>query len=371
MSDGIRWNRCIWHRGRNVQPFWTEYLGQGHRRVLLVGGAGFDPRATAVCDLVAQLAPSHARGFFIREDRPSPDLELLRRAEANQEHLLGQLPGSTVEHIPIFAPDGAVIGGRAAVAAVDRVVLDGITDVFVDFSALSIGVVFPIVRHLFARADLMGSSAPNLHLVVTDEPATDSQIASTACDFASTVHGFKGGWGLDVNSQAAKLWIPQLSAGKKAVLERIHLAVQPHAVCPILPFPASNPRLPDELIEHYSEEFQNPWEVDSRDIVYADERSPIDLYRSVLKIDDARRRVFANVGGSLIILSPVGSKALAIGALMAAIERDFTVMYVESIDYKVDFTKIEHTREQSPSDIVHVWLTGEAYTLAKEAGAGN
>ena len=144
----------------------------------------------------------------------------------------------------------------------------------------------------------MGKTAPNLHLVVTDEPATDSQIASTACDFASTVHGFKGGWGLDFNSQAAKLWIPQLSVGKKAVLERIHLAVQPDAVCPILPFPASNPPLPDELIEHYAEEFQNPWEVDARDIVFADERSPIDLYRSVLKIGDARRRVFADVGGS-------------------------------------------------------------------------
>ena len=135
MSDGIRWDRCIWHRGRHVEPFWTEYLAQSHRRVLLVGGAGFDPRATAVCDQVARLAPSRARGFFIREDRPSPDVELLTRAEANQEHLLSQLPGSAVEHIPIFATDGAVIGGRAAVTSVDRVILDGITDVFVDFSA--------------------------------------------------------------------------------------------------------------------------------------------------------------------------------------------------------------------------------------------
>ncbi len=298
-------------------------------------------------------------------------MELLTRAEANQEHLLSQLPGSAVEHIPIFATDGAVIGGRAAVTSVDRVILDGITDVFVDFSAsFDRGRVSH--RSAFIRGvELMGKTAPNLHLVVTDEPATDSQIASTACDFASTVHGFKGGWGLDFNSQAAKLWIPQLSVGKKAVLERIHLAVQPDAVCPILPFPASNPRLPDELIEHYAEEFQNPWEVDARDIVFADERSPIDLYRSVLKIGDARRRVFADVGGSLIILSPVGSKALAIGGVMAAIERDFTVMYVESIDYAVNFAKIEHTREHAPSDIVHVWLSGEAYAFGKEAGVGS
>lgn len=371
MNDGMRWDRCIWHRGRHVKPFLTEYLGQSRRRALVIGGAGFDPRATVVPELVARVAPSRARGYFIREDRPGPDPERIRRAQANEDHLLTQLPGSLTEHVPIFASDGAVIGGRAAVASVNRIVLDETTDIFVDLSALSIGVAFPIVRHLFARVHGMGSTAPNLHVVVTDEPATDSQIASTAGDFASTIHGFKGGWGLDFNSQAAKLWIPQLSRGKKAVLERIHLAVQPHAVCPILPFPASSPRLADELVEHYAEEFQGAWQVDARDIVYADERNPIDLYRSVLKIDDARRRVFEQVGGSLIVLSPIGSKALAIGALMAAIERDFTVMYVESAGYRVDFVKMEHIRQREPSDIVHVWLTGEAYVQEGRRGRGD
>jgi hypothetical protein len=225
-------------------------------------------------------------------------------------------------------------------------------------SALSIGVAFPVVRHLL---ELASKRHLNLHVIVADEPETDEGIESTAGEVADTVHGFRGGWGLDEHSRAARLWMPQLARGKRAVLERIHQRVQPHAVCPILPFPARNPRLPDELIEHYGEEFENAWQVDARDIVYASEHGPVDLYRTILRTDDARKRVFAEVGGSQIILSPVGSKALALGALMAALERDFTIMYVEAISYVADFAKVDAVRAAQPGELLHVWLHGEAY----------
>jgi hypothetical protein len=263
-----------------------------------------------------------------------------------------------MSRLDIFAPDNAVIGGRSAVGLVNQVALDGLTDIFVDLSALSIGVAFPVVRHLLAAVEKGGQ---NLHLLVSDEPATDARIEATASDAASTVHGFKGGWGLDDHSKAVRLWMPQLARGKRVVLDRIHQAVRPHAVCPILPFPAGNPRLPDELIEHYGDELENTWQVDARDVVYASERGPLDLYRTILRMDDARRRVFAEVGGSQIILSPVGSKALAVGALMAALERDFTMIYVEALGYTVDLARLDEARAGRPGDLVHVWLHGEAY----------
>lgn len=268
----------------------------------------------------------------------------------------------SVEHLEIFASDNAVVGGRAAVQLADRIALEEFTDVFVDLSALSIGVAFPMVRHLFDRVQ---NCATNLHLVVVDEPRTDGQIHTVAGDSASTVHGFKGGWGLDQHSNAAKLWIPQLSRNKGTVLERIHLTCQPHAVCPVLPFPASNPRLADELIEHYREQFESTWQVDARDIVYASESNPLDLYRTILRIDDARKRVFAEVGGSQIILSPLGSKALAVGALMAAMDRDFTVIYVEAVAYTADLQAIDASRDAG--EVVHVWLHGEAYAKGESA----
>lgn len=361
-----RWDRCIYHQGRHTEEFLRQYLAEPQRRVLLIAGAGFDPRSTAVARHVGEHANGRARGYFLREERPRPDAALVTRADQNEQTLLGLLPGSSVTRLEIFAADNAVVGGRTAVGLVNALPLDGLTDVFVDFSALSIGVAFPIVRHLLAAAARYGL---NLHLVVADEPATDAEIRATATDVADAVHGFKGGWGLDANSRAALLWMPQLAWGKRAVLERIRQRVQPHAFCPILPFPAADPRLPDQLIEHYAEEFESTWQVDARDVVYASERGPLDLYRTILRIDDSRKRVFAQIGGSQIILSPVGSKALAVGALMAALERDFSIMYVEALGYSADFGKLDAVRAAQTTELVHVWLHGEAYAQpgSKEA----
>jgi hypothetical protein len=159
--------------------------------------------------------------------------------------------------------------------------------------------------------------------------------------------------------------MPQLSQGKRTVLRQIFQVLrnaQPDTgVCPILPFPSSNPRLPDELLEEYREELLDPWRVDERDLVYADEQSSIDLYRTILRIDDARRRVFEGVGGSQIILSPLGNKALSLGALMAALERDFTVMYVEAVAYDADFARLDALAGRPHGELVHLWLHGDAY----------
>lgn len=353
-----RWDRCIYHLGPHTASFLREYLAHARRRVLLVAGAGFDPRSTVAAELISTVAPGRVRGFFLREERPQPDAPLVSRADAHEQALHHLVPGSTVARVDIFAPDNAVVGGRAAVSLVNVLPLDDVTDIFVDLSALSVGIAFPVVRHLLGVTARRGL---NLHVLVADEPATDAGITSTANDVADTVHGFKGGWGLDDHSRASRLWMPQLARGKRPVLERIRQRVQPHAVCPILPFPAANPRQPDELTEHYGEEFENAWQVDTRDVVYASERGPLDLYRTILRMDDARGRVFEEIGGSQIVLSPVGSKALALGALMASLERDFTIMYVEALGYTVDLNRLDAARAGRPVDLVHVWLQGEAY----------
>jgi hypothetical protein len=357
-----RWDRCVYHRGEHTDDFLRHYLSEPHRELLLLAGAGFDPRSTVVAERLAQCRPQRTRGYFLREERPRPDPALVVQAKRNEEILLDLLPESEVQRLEVFAADNALVGGRTAVRLVNGISLDGLSDIFVDLSALSIGVAFPIVRHLLGRVE---QTAQNLHLVVADEPKTDAAILAVDAEAADTIHGFKGGWGLDDNSRAAVLWMPQLADGKRATLERIRQRVQPHASCPILPFPAANPRLPDELVDHYREEFENTWRVDARDVVYASERGPLDLYRTILRLDDSRKRVFAEIGGSQIVLSPVGSKALAVGALMAALERDFTVMYVEALGYLVDFDSLERERAAHPTELVHVWLHGEACPLTR------
>jgi len=285
--------------------------------------------------------------------------------------LMAKFPNAQERIVQIFARDNAVIGGREGVRLMNSQSLDGVTDIIIDMSALSIGVAFPIIKHFIERLRNEPQAAVNLHVVAFHQPPIDEIVSSNPSDTVGPIHGFRGGLGLDENSNAAMLWMPQLGRGKRPVLNRIFQMlrnVQKDAVvCPILPFPSSRPRLPDELIEEYAEELQSSWSVDVRDLVYADEKSPLDLYRTILRIDDARRRVFESVGGSQIILSPIGSKALSLGALMAALERDFTILHVEAIGYTLDTSQADAVT--STAELVHIWLYGDAYgtRVGKEA----
>ena len=107
-------------------------------------------------------------------------------------------------------------------------------------------------------------------------------------------------------------------------------------------------------------ELESTWSVDSGSIIFADENDPLGLYRTILRIDDERRLAFAALGGSLLILSPLGSKMLAIGALMAALDRDLPVYYVEARGYDVDWNSAGSVGPEAPS-IRHVWLAGDVY----------
>lgn len=370
MNGARRWEPCVYHRGAHADDFLREYLASNTRRVLLVIGAGFDPRSTRIINLVPPRCRANTQAILLREERPNPEQVLLHRALHNRDALMQAFPNAQEHFIEVFADDSAVIGGRSAARLMGSLSLEGITDIFVDISALSIGVAFPIVKHFMELLSNSPETATNLHVLSCDSPTIDRTIRSRPSDRVAPILGFHGEWGLDAKSHAAILWMPQLSHGKGGVLRRIFQFLvndQPDTVvCPILPFPSSRPRLPDELLEEFAIELQAEWSVDVRDLVYADEKSPLDLYRSILRIDDARKRVFASVGGSQIVLSPIGSKALSLGALMAALERDFTILHVESIGYTLE--EGHGPPPPGADELVHIWLHGEAYGVkgAKE-----
>jgi len=354
MPKRRRWDPCLEHRGSEVGPFIAEYFGASERNVLLIAGAGFDPRSTFVCTQLASVVPT-LRGLLIQEERPNATYTLVARAGANTQQLTALLTDYEVAAIDIFGTNNAVVGGRNVVNAVHSQDLDGVTDIVIDLSALSVGTSYPIVRYLVERIG-GGNAQRNLHLFVSPNPALDEAIIPIAGDTVGFVHGFKGGWALDANAAAAKLWLPQLAHGRRTALQRIYDVVAPHDTCPILPFPSLRPRLGDALAEHYTTELESTWEVDPRNVIYAAEDDPLDLYRTVLRIDDLRRPVFEGFGGSLLVLSPMGSKVLALGALMAALERNLPVVYLEAIGY--EFTEVPAGAEP---ELVHVWLEGDLY----------
>lgn len=356
MNPGCRWDPCIVHRGDDVDAFVAQYFGTSDRKSILVAGAGFDPRACIIADRLRK-TNAEIDALLIKEERPNPSQELLDRAAANEAILVTSLAQSQLHSINVFGSDGAVVGGRNVVNILTQKSLRNATDVIVDISALSVGISFPIIRY-FVEQIVEGGDKVNLHLFIAHAPYLDAGIRATASDIPSYVHGFKGRSTLYDTANAARLWLPQLATGRQRALTKLYDFVDPHDTCPILPFPATNPRLGDELAEEYLTELESTWEVDTRNIVYADEGDPLDLYRTILQLDDLRRNVFEETGGSMLILSPLGSKVMALGALLAALDRDLPVAHLESISYDLEASVREAV---DPPSLIHVWLEGEVY----------
>jgi hypothetical protein len=355
-----RWSDAIQHRGEQVTRFFGHYFGREDRRVLLIGGGGFDPRSCAVPEALAPVLGDRLDCVLIREERPEPDHELRRHAEANLARLTQLLPSLRAVSVNAFAVDRAPVLGRSVVGNIGQEVLADYTDVILDFSALSIGASFPIAAYVLDA--LQAVPGTSFHLVVAANSAIDELIQPIAVDTVSPVHGFKGGWKTHATKGAAKLWMVPLAKGRRTILERIRGEVQPDDIAVILPFPARHPRVGDDLLTEYQEELrEEAWGIGARDLVYAEETNPLDLYRTILGIVDRRRPVFEEMGGSLVVLSPVGSKVLAIGAMMAALERDLPVLHTESVGYEVDFRRIEEVGYLD-TELVHVWLHGDVYS---------
>lgn len=357
MEGRLRWDPCVVHYGDDVNKLIECHFTQSCRKIFFLAGAGFDPRSRAVAERFAR-AGIRADGLLIREERPDPLTTLSERAEANVDALRDAVPDAQLVAIDVFARDGATVGGRRVVNSVSQIDLDGITDVVVDVSALSAGISFPIIRY-FVEYVVRRKPALNFHVFIAHDPCIDDQIRPIADDKSDYIHGFKGLTSRSDMRGAARLWMPQLAKGMGKAVQRLHQFVEPDDTCPILPFPATDPKSGDRLVEEYLTEMEDVWTVDERNIVYADQGDPLDVYRTILRLDDLRKPIFAETGGSMLILSPLGSKLMAVGALMAALERDLPVAYLEAVGYWLESAVVDTV--VSPK-LIHLWLEGEVYS---------
>ena len=363
-----RWRTAVGFRGEDFLRFGADYFTDTSRRILLIAGAGFDPRSTRVATQLTAWANGRINAIVVREERPTPAADLRALADRNASQFRALIPSLTVEVVPIFdALGSAVIGGRQAANVAANAKLDGVTDVVVDVSGLSVGTSFPIIAVLLSRAE---SESKNLHAIVAADSLLDAEIVPEPTEAATLIHGFRGELGLDKTAKSAKLWLPQLAPNRRALLDRAFRELAPHDICPILPFPAQEPRAGDELVDEYLAELDGVWGVDTRNFIHAADDDPLDVYRTILDLSEAREPVFRGHGGELYVLSPLGSKVLALGALMAAFERQFAVLHVEAIAFTADAGKLgAYPAERSV--FAHVWLVGDPYPVDPPVAQGS
>lgn len=367
MAIGKWSEQCISHLDDSVFEFFISYFSKESRNCLLIGGAGFDPRTAKIVTELSCILGSRLSVVLIKEERPSPEAQLILRAEENLQQIRDTCGHVDVRSVDILADDGAIVGGRNVINSILDIKFSDFTDVVIDLSALSTGVSFPLVSYVYNESKKL-SWELNVHIAVVSNPKLDGAIVSDPHERASEARGFQEVNLFSDTTEKTKLWLPIVSGDKRHILNTIYGQLKPQDTCPILPFPSENPKKGDNIAyaifssiyDEMGGGLENDWELEPQNFLYADERAPLDIYRTIIRIAHERAPVFEAFGGSTIVLSPLGSKIPSIGALMAGLEKEFPVVYVEAIGYNVDWDLAEAIGPED-SKMAHVWLCGDAY----------
>ncbi|WP_156461234.1 hypothetical protein [Devosia sp. Root436] len=345
------------HDEGSVDNFLNEYLADPKRRPLLIGAAGFDPRSLIFPRKIADLAGDRTKAIALREERDDAPEELVASGNKHEQAFRDMFGSAEMIQAAIFADDLAVVGGRKFVAELNKVDLTGFSDIFLDVSSISVGVYYPVFSLLLEKSAHLGV---NLHLLLASNPNSDRRAVPTYSDRIDSPHGMA--FESDMIGDArppneGRLWLPQLRLNTNAECARIFDAVNPDDVCPILPFPSRDPRTADQIATGFAAEF-DVWGVDPRSVLLASDYNPLDIYRSIIRLSQARRHVFGETQSS-IVLTPMGSRATAVGMLLAAYELRLPVISSEVLGYRWE-------PEVLPAEdrLTHLWINGPIDTVA-------
>ncbi|AMV44337.1 hypothetical protein [Paraburkholderia caribensis] len=344
----------ITHKGDQCEAFFRDYIS-ADRKILLIATLGFNDLCLFFPRLLSQYP--NVDYLFLVEERPEVAEVLRQAADRNRSVLVSALAGRKVqfESVAIVADDTANVAGRRATRVCAPWLANGYTDVMVDASSMSRGVCFPVFKHAYLCARRTGGA--HAHLLTAGRATSTINAVSMSSDAPQYMHGFQSDMDTDEVQRAVKLWIPQLSERAVVSLERIHRELMPEETCPILPFPAANPRRGDLLLREFEEPILNDWDVNLKDVIYAHESDPTDVCESIVRINNGRREAFSASPEfpPRTVLSPAGSRIGSVGMLLAALRLDLPIMYEESIGYNSDMLAVPALQVLPPDYLWHIW----------------
>lgn len=372
--DSLRWRDYFLRDGDGFDEFWKAFLAERKRNLLFVLGHGFDARMCDGIERVLSLGGAGTRDVALiafDEGAESPSQIYLAQRTANGKRLEKLVQGrGTIGHrdIKMFSDDNRRIGARSiAQEFASSAEFRSYTDVVVDVSALPRSLYMPLLAKLLALFDgeAKDGEKRNLHVIVSHSPAIDGAIVEEGLEeSASYLFGFAAA-ALESESTSGqpKIWIPVLGKRQPAQLERINQFVMPDEICPLLPSPARDPREGDSIMIEYRELLFDQLRVEPRNIIYAAESNPFEVYRQLMRSILHYDRALKPLGGCKVALSAMSSKLASMGVLLAAYElgrRDpkvtVGVAHVESQGYRVE------SNGTAPSTTLFtMWLSGECY----------
>lgn len=356
-SGQLRWYDYVFADGTDKsERLWAEACKSGGT-TLLICGAGFDPRTL---DTPRRIAEQGRRELNVLALKPgvSGEHDDAEAAARENELVLRALFGEqlTVLESPRVLDPNTVGTVLSRQLQAEHKVLDFDT-VIVDMSGLPSSISFTVLQLLLQQSlpDVKDDRrfAGNLLVTVSEDVSTDARIIASGLDAPGTLAGFERL--PDVPKTC--IWVPVLGAGAGEEMRALTTLLEPDEVCPVLPFPSRNPRRGDELILEHRALLIDELQFEPRNVLYASETNPFDLYRQLVRLADRYRTALDPLGGATIVVSEHTSKILSLGVLLAAHEADIVVGHVRPMAYRLDGSE--------PADrkpwIYTAWLTGLPY----------
>lgn len=369
MSD-LRWDPYVLVQNERFSRFWSTHLAMRERKVAIIAGLGFDARACLASERILAGGGAGTRDLFlICYEHGQTDADVLRPlVEANDKAFTAAFDGrGKIERVALNmrGEHGRFNSGPATQRVLrDKVDVLGYDDVVIDISALPRMIALTVISFYLNKFDAeraAGRPVPNLHVGVAESVALDVQSTGESLqEEVVFVPGFTGRANAETTNNP-KIWLPVLGEGQDLRLQRIVEKLAPDEICPVIPFPSRNARRGDALIEEYRQFLFAEHGIDPRNIVRASEFNPFEAYRQIIMTVTRYRDALGELGSCRAIISPLSSKLLSVGALLAAYElkskrpTGFQVgmYYVEAGSYQPPRTA------ETECDLSGLWILGE------------
>lgn len=386
------WDHYVFRRGNGVYDLWDGLLKDRPVNLLYIAGRGFDLRAQAVMrEFVSgqqgagrQTANAKLLLLGFRGYELDGDIEQLTEENAAALESLFAPLGKT-QHITITSLEGdnEISASTALRQRVEAVLLEigDKTDIVLDVSSLPRATYLALLTSILSKlvpskTRAEGSAHPlyangvNFQVLVAEDAKLDGEIrAEDPSNDLVLIPGFSSALQAESVQDWPLVWFPVLGENRANQLQKIidSALIPPLAeVCPVLPHPSKDPRRADNLLVEYRGPLFDSRRTPTSNILYAHESHPFEAYRQLLSAMRRYQNSMKIMGGCRLVMTPLGSKLITLGAGLACFEMrptDLNAKYGVAIPHAEPRryrASIDSLRRSSP-EISALLLTGEAY----------
>jgi len=324
---------------------------------------GFDPRALRCLEIIFQnLGQSQLDCMVIKYDD-----------DFKEREPLGTFLKSNIQKLENLIPKEKWNSKLMSVDTVKQLKKSefmGYSDIIIDISSMPNGVYFPMIKTILDwinSKELLFEKKPiNLHVVLSENAQFDGMIMPIGMnDKVTYMYKFGAVLQSEAKKNLSKVWIPVLGENQINQLNKINEEISPKETCPIFPIPSVDPYRTKKLLLEYREFLFDTLDIDTRNFIYSNEQNPFETFRKIYETAKYNYEAFNELKGCHIVVSPLSSKLLCLGALLASyvlLEENCNVgiAYVENQTYDITSTVDFNVVKQNSIPFT-IWLTGTVY----------